>query len=90
MNNNYYKRIKSYTTSGSLRGEWYDQGVSNTGFRKSKYHRTDVSWSIKTTVKGGNISIVYTMVSYKSNVMHVEDDTLNFSLMRQNINDYPK
>ena len=40
--------------------------------------------------QGVNIEIVYTMVSYKLNVMYDEYDTLHFYPMRQNINDYPR
>ena len=61
-----------------------------TVIHKSKYHWVEVSWTFKNKVKEYNISIVYTMVAYKLKVINSEDDTLNFSPMRQNINDYPR
>ena len=36
------------------------------------------------------MAIVYILLSYKSKVVHVEDDTLNFSLIRNNNNGYPR
>ena len=33
---------------------------------------------------------MYDMVPYKLMVIHVEDDIINFSLIRQNSNSYPK
>ena len=60
------------------------------GIHESKYHWGDVSWNIKINVKGVNIAIVVTMVAYKLKVMHNEYDTLNFWLIRQNSNSYPR
>ena len=62
----------------------------DTGIQKSKYHWGDVSCSINIKVNGGNISIVYTMVAYKSKMIHHEDDTLHLFTMRQNSNAYPR
>ena len=55
----------------------------NTGKHKSKYHWAYVSLNIKIKVEGGNIDIVYTVVAYKLKVVHDEDDTLSFSLMKK-------
>ena len=38
----------------------------------------------------GEIEIVYTMVAYKSKMMHDEDDTLHLSPMGQKSNGYPR
>ena len=87
--NTYFGKCKSYATSDTLWETFYDQGVMDTSIHKSKYHRAYVYWSIKINAKGGNITIVYTMVAYKSKVIHVEDYTLNFSPIRQNTNGSP-
>ena len=61
----------------------------DTGIHKSKYHWEDVSLSINIKVKEGNIPIVYSMLSYKLKVMHVEEDKLNLYPIRHNRNVYP-
>ena len=33
---------------------------------------------------------MYNMIPYKSKVIHVKDDIINFSAVKQNINYYPK
>ena len=62
----------------------------DTGIHKSKYHWGDVSWSTIIKVKSYTSAIVYTMVAYKLKVIDDEYDTHNFSLIRQNINLYPR
>ena len=47
------------------------------------------SRSIKIKFKG-EIAIFYTMVAYKLELVHYEDDTLNFSIIRESRNAYPR
>ena len=89
MKKTYYCECKSYETSESLLETLHDWGVMDTGIHKSKYNCSDVSWSLKIKVKGGNIAIFYIMVAYKLKVANVEDDTLNLSSIIQNNNVCP-
>ena len=68
----------------------YDQDGIDTGIHKSKYHWADVSWNIMIKVKKYNIVSVSNIVPYKSKVIHVEYDIINFSPLIQNIDYYPR
>ena len=89
INNMYYGKCKAFDISKFLWETLYYQGVMDTGMHKSKYHWADFSWTFTIKSKGDNISIVCTMVSFKLNVMHDEDDTLHSSPMIHYINAYP-
>ena len=65
INNMYYGKCKAFDISKFLWETLYYQGVMDTGMHKSKYHWSDVSWSIKIKVKEGNVKIFYIMVAYK-------------------------
>ena len=80
MNNKYYEKCTEYSTSEIIWENLYDQGVIDTGIKKSKYHWEDFSWSIKIKVKGGKIETMYNMAPYKSKMMHVEDYRINSPL----------
>ena len=68
----------------------YNHYVIDTSKHKSKYHWKYHSCSIKTSINGENIAIVYSMLSYKLKVNNFEYDTLNFHPIIQNNNGYPR
>ena len=45
---------------------------------------SNFSSSMKIKVKGDNIETIYNVIPYKSKVIHVENDILNFLLIRKN------
>ena len=90
MNNNYYDKRKKYAISESIWENSYDQGVMDTGIQKLKYHWVDVYLSIRIKVNGDNIEIFCTMVAYKFEVMHDEDDKIHLLPIIQKSYAYPR
>ena len=84
MNFNYYVDFTEHIPQKRVSGNFLLSGFNWYFHPQIKISLDKFSCSIKIKVKEDNISIFYNMLAYKSKLVHAEDNTLNFSPIRNN------